>query len=231
MSELPLLFRFFGTPAKIFYQAYRHSQRAVRRGVEGDNPLVGFRCSLYVGAAGLIGAFRWPDERMALFIVLALTGFSCAWQVGPFNREERSRSRIQKPGWINWWLAHHAFTSSLVQAIGIGAMALWLARNGLLQSPGKIAVAVVVFLFWLPFCRFVVANLAVIELLKNIASHRLRIVVFRRFHDSGEEDPGFYRRHRTIVLPVAIGSGSAPGPSLRPLAALRSDVMRIPLAG
>lgn len=203
MDRLPAALKLFGIPTKAFYQAYRHSQRAIRGGIEGDNPLVGFRVSLIVGITGLMGAYRWPDQRMVFWIVVAFTGFSCAWQLSPFGDGDRKHSGVPKPGWTNWCLSHHAFMSLLMEAIGNGAMAMCIGRSGLFGTTQTSILAVVLILVWLPFCRFIFVNLAVLELLKNIADRRLRIVVFRRFQDIGKEvDVGFDLRHRTVVLPV-----------------------------
>lgn len=203
MDRLPAVLKLFGVPTKAFYQAYRHSQQAIRDGIEGDNPLVGFRISLIVGITGLIGAYRWHDLRSAFFVVLAFTGLSCAWQLWPFGKGERERSGIPKPGWVNWLLAHHTLTSLVMEAVGNGAMALAIGASGLFATTRTTILAIVLILMWLPFCRFIFVNLAVLELLKCVVDRRLRIVVFRRFQDAGQDgDPGFDTRHRTVVLPA-----------------------------
>lgn len=203
MNFLLAIFKLFGLPTKAFYQAYRHSQRAIRNGLDEANPLVGFRISLFIGAWGVIGAFRSPDQRMLFWLVLSFTGLSCAWQLWPYWKPEPQRSVVPRPNWVNWWLAHHAFTSLVMEVIGVGAMALFIGASDMFDTWQSTLGAIVLILAWLPFCRFIFINLAVLELLKYFADRRLRIVVFRRFQDSGgDADPGFDRRHRTVVLPA-----------------------------
>jgi hypothetical protein len=208
MAELPLILRILGTPTKLFYDAFRHTQRVVAGEVTDEldevNPFVGFRISLFMGAMALIGIVNTLDRRTQFLVVIALTGLSCAWQLRPFWRATREmRGRVPSPGLANWVLSHHAATSVVLEAVGNGAMALYVASSGFFDHwNAKAALGVVLILMWLPFNRFVFINLAVLELLKQHVASDLRFVVFRRFQSAASKDAGFNERHRQIVLPV-----------------------------
>lgn len=222
---LPLVVRILGTPTKLFYDAFRHTQRAVadeprRLGEVVDpedevNPFVGFRISLFMGAMAVFAVFQTLDRRAPIFVILAFTGLSCAWQLRPFWRQQpRMDGKVPRPGIANWILSHHAATSLVLDVVGNGAMAVSLAAAGFFGAwNGRAAWGVVLMLMWLPFNRFVFANLAVLELLKYHTASRLRFAVFRRFQSPDRTvDKGFDERHRHTVLPVlgAFGKVSVP---------------------
>jgi len=208
MAELPLVLRILGTPAKLFYEAFRHTQRVVsgeEDAQDDTNPFVGFRISLLIGGMAVVGIFNTLDRRTPFLVILAFTGLSCAWQLRPFWRETKVMSgRVPHPGLANWLLSHHGATSVVLEAVGNAAMALNLANSGFFdQWNGRAILGVVFVLMWVPFNRFVFINLAVLELLKQHVASDLRFAVFRRFQsDSSKSDAGFNERHRQIILPV-----------------------------
>lgn len=135
---LPRVVRILGAPTKLFYDAFRHSQRAVadeprRPGEVVDpedevNPFVGFRISMFMGATAVFAVFQTLDRRAPIFVILAFTGLSCAWQLRPFwRRQPRMDGKMPRPGIGNWILSHHAATSLVLDVVGNGAMAVSLA--------------------------------------------------------------------------------------------------------
>lgn len=212
MAELPFIFRILGTPTKLFYEAFRHTQKVVTGDVaegldseDDTSPFVGFRISLLLGTVALFGVFQTLDLRTPFFVILSFTGLSCAWQLRPFWRAAKVMSgRVPRPDLANWVLSHHAATSVVLEAVGNGAMALGLGTAGFFDKwDGRAALGVVLILLWVPFNRFIFINLAVLELLKQHVASALRFVVFRRFQsENSRKEEGFDKRHRQIILPV-----------------------------
>ena len=216
MSELPLVFKILGLPTKLFYDAFRRSQRVLsdlpRSHEDEINPLVGFRISLILGLTALLGIYQTRDARSQLFVILAFTGLSCAWQLRPFWREQRRLyGQVPRPVIANWVLSHYAATSLLLDAVGNSAMALYLAHAGFFaEFNGKAIVGFFLMIMWVIFNRFIFINLAVLELLKFQAGSRLRVAVLRRFQASDRAvEEGFDKRHLQVVLPAIGAFGKA----------------------
>ncbi len=214
MSELPLVFKILGLPTKLFYDAFRHTQQAMSEGgTENDmSSMVGLKISVIVGLTGVIGVFQTRDARSFFFAILAFTGLSCAWQLRPFWRDQvRLGGQVPRPGIANWVLSHYGATSVLLDALGNGAMALYLGHAGFFSAfNGKAILGVALMIMWLMFNRFIFINLAVLELLKFHAGSRLRFSVLRRFQASDRSvEEGFDRRHLQVVLPAIGAFGKA----------------------
>lgn len=212
LSELPVILKIVLLPTKLFQAAFRHSQGFFTEMPEWGqplklrmNPLAGFRISFGMGLMATFAAVQSTGFTTLFLAIVAYTGLSCAWQLGPFCGEpsETSSGRVPRPGVANWILAHHAGTSAVLDVVGNSALALSLASTGAFNEwNGRAAFAVVLMVVWLPFNRFVFTNLAVLRLLKFHAASQLHFAVFRRFQDGKQADEGVDERHRQIVLPV-----------------------------